>query len=407
MSTRLTLQHYFVFSSAGMRAVAVSLSGVILSLHLASLSLNASQIALCIFLGLAGCSCGTFFAAFFADRLGRRKSLFILSLLMAGGGIIFVFSSEFVWLSAGIFFGMVNAMGRDRGWGMTVDQSILAKISKDKDRTQVFAYYHLCADIGNAAGALLAFLPAFFRNALELKTITSYELTWAIYALICISAGLLIFGLSPNVENPRSDSNTGNPIPFLSPESRPRVFKFALLSGMDSFGGGFLSTALISYWFFRQFGVDEGFLGPLFFIVRIANGLSHLGAAWLAKRIGLINTMVFTHLPSSLLLMAVPFMPNLAMAALFFLLREILVEMDAPTRQSYIHAIVHESERTLASGAANLSRSAAWALGALGTTPVLKSLAFSAPLFVGTSLKILYDLLMFFSFRQLRPPEEK
>lgn len=401
MSSKISLQHISVFLSAAMRAVAVSLSSVILSLHLANLKLGAPQIALCIFLGLAGCSCGTFFAAFFADRFGRRKSLLLLACMMTGGGMVFVFCREFLWIGAGIFLGMVNAMGRDRGWGMTVDQAILARITSNENRTQVFAYYHLCADIGNALGALFAFLPAFFRNAFMMNAAASYQITWGIYSVVCLSAGFFILALSSSVEMPSLNLTKS-----LSSETRPRVAKFAMLSGMDSFGGGFLSTALISYWFFRQFGVDESFLGPLFFVVRIANGLSHLGAAWLARRIGLINTMVFTHLPSSLLLMTVPFMPNLATATLLFLLREMLVEMDAPTRQSYIHAIVPEGERTLASGMANLSRSMAWAFGSLAAAPVLKSLALSAPIFFGTGLKVIYDLLMYRSFRHLKPPEE-
>ncbi len=184
------------------------------------------------------------------------------------------------------------------------------------------------------------------------------------------------------------------------------VARFAALSGLDSLGGGFLTTALISYWFFQRFGADESFLGPLFFAVRVLNGLSHLGAAYLARKIGLVNTMVFTHLPSSLLLMAVPFAPSLTVAVLLFLLREGLVEMDVPTRQSYLMAVVGEEERTKAAGITNLVRGAAWAVAPVMAGSLMKTLSLSAPLFIGSGLKIGYDLLLYRTFRKLKPPEE-
>jgi MFS family permease len=148
-------------------------------------------------------------------------------------------------------------------------------------------------------------------------------------------------------------------------------------------------------------------LGPLFFAVRVLNGLSHLGAAFLARRIGLVNTMVFTHLPSSLLLMAVPFAPSLTVAVLLFLVREGLVEMDVPTRQSYLLAVVAEEERTKAAGITNLVRGAAWAVAPVVAGTLMKTLSLSAPLFIGSGLKIAYDLLLYRAFRKLKPPEER
>ena len=185
------------------------------------------------------------------------------------------------------------------------------------------------------------------------------------------------------------------------------MIKFAALSGLDSLGGGFLTTALLSYWFFKRFGVNESLLGPLFFCVRILNGLSHLGAAWLARRIGLVNTMVFTHIPSSFLLMTVPFAPNLPLAITLFLLRESLVEMDVPTRQSYIVAVVREEERTQAAGITNLTRSISWAVAPMAGGSLMGAVSLSAPLLLAPALKITYDLLLFRAFRHIRPPEEK
>jgi len=215
-------------------------------------------------------------------------------------------------------------------------------------------------------------------------------------------AGLLALRFSRSVEF--VGVRTRRP---LSRESRPVVAKFAALQALDSLGGGFLTSALVGYWFFKRFGVTEALLGPLFFAVRILNGLSHLGAAWLAERIGLVNTMVWTHLPSSVLLMTVPIAPNLGIAITLFLIREALVEMDVPTRQSYLVAVVRDEERTRAAGIANLTRSVAWAVAPSVAGPLMQSVSMSAPLLIGPGLKIVYDLLLYRAFRHLKPPEER
>lgn len=175
---------------------------------------------------------------------------------------------------------------------------------------------------------------------------------------------------------------------------------------MDSFGGGFLTDALIAYWFFRRFGVAEQQLGLLFSVVHLLNATSYPVAAWLARRIGLVNTMVFTHLPSSILLIAVPFAPSFKLAVALFLAREALVEMDVPTRQSYVLSLVRPAERTFASGVTNLTRNLSWATASIVAGVVMQYLGFSAPLFVGGGLKIGYDLLLFRAFRQVKAPEE-
>jgi predicted MFS family arabinose efflux permease len=185
------------------------------------------------------------------------------------------------------------------------------------------------------------------------------------------------------------------------------IRRLALLFGLDSIGGGFLNSALISYWFFRQYGTSEATLALLFFSARVLNALSHLAAAWLAKRIGLLNTMVWTHLPSSLFLIAAPASPNAAIAAALFLAREALVEMDVPTRQSYVMAVVKPNERTFASGVTNVTRNVAWAVGPSVAGVVMQHVALAGPLLIGGVLKIGYDLLLYRAFRQIRPPEEK
>ncbi|HXV73682.1 MAG TPA: MFS transporter [Sphingomonadales bacterium] len=195
-------------------------------------------------------------------------------------------------------------------------------------------------------------------------------------------------------------------LPNVSRESRSRVAKLAALTGMDSLGGGFLTGALVSYWFFHRFGLGEEWLGGIFAAARILNAVSHLAAAWLARKIGLLNTMVFTHIPSSVFLILVPFAPDLGWAVALFLAREGLVEMDVPTRQSYILAVVQPEERAFASGMTTLTRNVAYAAAPGLAGLAMRFLSVSTPLFLGGGIKILYDLLLYRSFRRVRPPEE-
>jgi predicted MFS family arabinose efflux permease len=193
----------------------------------------------------------------------------------------------------------------------------------------------------------------------------------------------------------------------IAPNSKKIVAKLTALFSLDAFGGGFLTDALVAYWFFRRFGIGEESLGLVFFAVHVLNAASHLGAAWLAGHIGLVRTMVFTHLPSSLFLIAVPFAPSFKVAIMLFLCREALVEMDVPTRQSYVAAVVLPNERTFANGLTNLARNVFWAVGSSVAGLVMQNLAFSVPLVIGGGMKVTYDVALYRAFRKLRPPEER
>ncbi len=402
MPFSLTRDRFLIFGTAGLRAMAVGLSGVILALYLASQGLQVGMIGLAISLGLAGCAFGTFVVTYTADRWGRRRTLVILTGLMALGGVLLIWTHRPFAIMAAAFVGMLNGMGRDRGAGLTIEQTILPRTAPASQRTTVFAWYNLVIDAGHALGSLLGGLPALLRLHAGVAPLDSYRWTWGCYSVICLAAGCCAWRLSRDVEF----DGRATPPP-LSPSSRRIVTKFAALSGLDSLGGGFLTTALLSYWFFRRFGVDEAFLGPLFFTVRVLNGVSHLGAAWLAKRIGLVNTMVWTHVPSSLLLLTVPIAPTLTVAIILFLIREALVEMDVPARQSYIVAVVRDEERMRAAGISNLTRGIAWAVAPAVAGELMRDVALSAPLVIGPGLKIAYDLLLYRAFRHLKPSEEQ
>jgi MFS family permease len=307
---------------------------------------------------------------------------------------------------------MINGLGRDRGPSYALEQALLPETTTPERRTFVLAWYGLTLDIGLALGSLLAGVPVFLRGRWGWPQESAYQAAWILSAALALLAAMISATLSSRVElaSDRAQQATGKGrwrlYPNIAPESKRRIAGLAALTGMDSLGGGFLTSALVSYWFFRRFGIGEAWLGPLFFGARLANAGSHLVAAWLARRIGLLNTMVFTHLPSSLFLLAVPFAPGAGWAVALFLAREALVEMDVPTRQSYILAVVPPGERAFASGMTTLTRNVAYAVAPFGAGWAMSGLALASPLFLGAGTKILYDFLLYFSFRRIKPPEE-
>jgi hypothetical protein len=301
---------------------------------------------------------------------------------------------------------MLNGMGTDRSTAFAVEQAVIPGLVADRSRTWTLSWYNVVLDGSGALGALAGVLPVAIQNWTGTGLLPAYRWVFFFYtALNLVSATLYLF-LDSHVESSSAPelAQAGSRI---SPATKRIVGRISALFALDSAGGGFLADALLAYWFFHRFGVNETGLGLLFFVVRLLNGVSHLGAAWLAKRIGLVRTMVFTHLPSSLFLLAVPLAPTFELAAVLLLMREALVEMDVPTRQSYVAAVVQPHERVYASGVTNLTRTGAWAITASAAGALMQHVAFSAPLFLGGTMKVLYDVLLYRSFRHLQPPEEK
>jgi len=395
----------FINAAGFLRSFGVGLMGVVLGIYLFRIGLSSLAIGLVIAAGLAGAALATIIVSFAADRLGRKRFLVVLSLLSAVGGLALAVSPTLPVLLSMAFVGMLNGTGTDRSASFALDQAVVPGLVPDVKRTWSLAWYNVLLDGGGALGALGAGIPIMLQHRLAFSLLSSYRALFLGYSGLCLMVAVLYLLLSPAVEvadSPPTTKFTNR----IEPETRRIVTKLTALFAVDAFGGGFLTDALVSYWFFRRFGVAEHDLGLVFFAVHILNACSHLGAAWLARRIGLVNTMVFTHLPSSLLLMAVPFAPSLRWALLFFLCREALVEMDVPTRQSYVAAMVKPSERSFASGITNLARNIFWAVGSGVAGFLMQALTFSAPLLIGGGTKITYDLLLYRSFRRLRPPEE-
>jgi MFS family permease len=398
---RMDRDRGWLYFAVFVRSLATGMIGVLLGIYLSELHLGVDAIGIIVSVGLGGAALATLLATLYADRAGHRKTLMLIALASFAGAVLLIVSTHILAIGVAALVGMVNGMGRDRGAALVVEQAALPATASDRERTMVFAKYNVLQDIGHALGSLLAALPSVLQQN-GMAGIAAFQVPLAIYAALSLLPLLAYWRLSSTIEAPHVSRTI-----TISSESRSILWKISALFAIDSVAGGFLTTALLSYFFHERFGVGVEAIGLLFFVARVANAGSHLAAAWLAKRIGLVNTMVFTHIPSSLLLATVPFMPTFPIAAALFLLREGLVEMDVPTRQSYVMAVVRPEERAFASGVTHLVRLGGWAIapGIAGLLMAGGSLA--VPLFVGAGMKIVYDLVLWRAFRNQRPPEER
>jgi MFS family permease len=398
MTERPSIDRTLLYAGAFLRALAVGMVSVLVGLHLAGIGFAAGTIGMVVSAGLAGNAFAALLVTWRGDQVGRRAALLLLAALASGGGLVVAFGSNAAVIGVAAFLGMLNGMGRDRGASLIIDQVILPGTAGHDARTRIFAVYNVVQDIGHALGGLLAGLPVLLQRA---AGITSFRASVAAYAALLALSALLYLRLSPRVEATHRGSH-----PPLSPASRRTLWRIASLFAFDSLAGGFLTSALLSLYFHERFGAGPATLGGLFFGARLMNAASHLGAAWLAKRIGLVNTMVFTHIPSSLLLVTVAWAPSFAVASVLFLLREGLVEMDVPTRQSYVMAIFRPEERTFASGVTHLVRMGAWSVAPSFAGLMMQGMSMTTPLVIGAAMKIGYDLALWYAFRHQRPPEE-
>jgi len=391
-----------LLTAAGfVRATNTSVVGITLGVHLGRLGLHGAPLGAVISAGLGGAALAAIGATLFADRVGKRRFLLGLTGLSVLGTLLFAISRSPLSLAAAAFVGMLNGMGKDRGAALIVEQAAIPSTTTDAGRTRAIATYTMLQDLGHALGAVLAGVPAWLAASTGALSQVDHDATFLACAAASALSLVLYARVGRSIEMPVAPARVR-----ISPASRKILTRISALFAVDSLAGGFLTTAMMSYFFFERFGVHEGTIGLLFFGARLMNAASHLGAAFLASRIGLVNTMVFTHIPSSLLLMTVAWAPNFPVAAALFLLREGLVEMDVPTRQSYVLAVVAPEERTFASGITNLVRVSAWAVAPAFAGALMTGDSMHLPLVVGGAMKIVYDVLLYRAFRNLRPPEE-
>ena len=389
-----------LYAAAFLRALGVGLMAVLIGLYAARLGMSAAQIGVILSCALWGAALAALLTLVFGTRVHERTLLVTLCAMPALGAAAFLLADEFVLLSIAAFAGMFNVHGRDRGAIPILEQAIFPATTDHAGRTRVFAWYNVLLDSGYAAGGLLAALPALLETS-GLSALAAMRGSLALFCVLYTAAALLYSRL------PRHVSGTA-PVTLaqLSPRSRPIVGKISFLFLIDAFGGGFVGSALLAYFFAERFGATAAQVAILFAIGRVLSAVSHLVAAWLAKRIGLLNTRVFTHIPTNLFLFTIVAVDDFAWAAFFFLLREALNEMDVPTRQSYVMAVVEPSERLAASGITSLVRSCGWALAPMIAGVMMQGMGLGVPLIVAGVLKLLYDLFLWREFRRVKPPEE-
>ena len=403
----LTADARLLFASRFIRLLAYGALSVVLVFYLVGLGLSESQTGLLLTLTLAGDTLVSLVLTTQADRLGRRRMLLAGAILMVAAGLAFAFTSNFVLLVIAGTIGVISPSGNEVGPFLPIEQAALAQVVPDRDRTDVFAWYTLSGSLATAFGALGA---GTLTQALQQTTsspVGSYRTIVILYACAGVALAALFAVVSPAAEV--AGRAIASPAPTTLQglaglgRSQRIVLKLSALFALDSFGGGFVIQSLAAYWFYLRFGVEPRTLGALFFGANVLAGFSALVASRIANRIGLLNTMVVTHLPSNVLLILVPLMPTLPLAAAVLLARFSISQMDVPTRQSYTMAVVAPEERSAAAGITGVARTLGAALSPMIAGALLARPAWiDIPFYLAGGLKIAYDVLLFRAFRATR-----
>jgi MFS family permease len=401
MRLPLSRNGWLLFATCGVRSFAYGFLSVVLGLYLDAIGLTTTAIGWIFTAALAGGAVMTIVITAAADRLGRRVLLILGALLMAIAGWVFAVSNNPVFLTVAAIFGTISPSGKEVGAFLSIEQAILPQTSEDQYRTAVFSAYNLIGSLCGALGALAVGLPSLF----SLPQITGYRFLVSGYA-ICAVVMMILFGLlSPTIEAKAEACSSRRKIGVQ--RSRSVVGKLAGLFALDAFAGGFIVQSIVAYWFYLRYKTDLNALGGIFFGTNLLAALSFVAAPTIARRFGLLNTMVFTHLPSNILILLVPLMPKLELAVVMLLVRNLLSQLDVPTRQSYTMAVVDPDERAAAAGILSVARNAGAAAAPLFTGAVLAVPSMGLPFLLAGGLKIIYDLWVFAVFRKVKPPEEQ
>lgn len=396
---KLTRDGWLLFATRCARMFAYGLLSVVLMLYLVEVGLRAWEIGLLFSLTLAGDTVISLWLTTTADRLGRRRTLIIGSVLMVFAGITFISTGSFLILLIAATVGVISPSGSEIGPFLSVEQAALSHIVSDERRTDVFAWYNLAGSFSTALGALAGGMIAESAQHFGLIGAAAYRPVLLAYAGLGVAL-IAGFGLMTSAVEATIDDSRPPPRSLLGlHESRSTVFKLSLLFALDAFGGGFVIQSIIAYWFHIRFQLDPAMLGTIFLCANLLAGVSALAAGWMARRIGLVNTMVFTHLPSNVLLILVPLMPNVYLAISLLLLRFSISQMDVPTRQAYTMAVVRPDERSAAAGVTAVARSVGASISPMLATVFVGSAGMmSLPFFVAGGLKIVYDVLLYRAF---------
>ena len=400
-----------ILTMRGLRSLDYGMLAVLLGVALSSEGFSPVAIGILITVSLAGDMVGTYVIGITADSWGRRRTLALLALLMAGTGVIFGLTTFYPLLLVAAFFGTLGITASETAPFLPIDQSMIAQITKSERRTAIFARYNLVASFSVAVGALSAGLPGFLA-LLGVPLTSGLRLMFGVYATLALIVAGLSLRLSRNVEAARrapvqAKSAWQRLVPPLG-RSRGIIMGLAGLFCVDALAGGLVVQSLMVLFFHLRFGVSLVWLSALFFGANLLSAFSFLAAVPLARRFGLLNTMVFTHLPSNVLLILIAFAPTFLVASALLLLRQLLSQMDVPTRQAYTMAVVASEERTPAASVTSLARSVGSA-----TSPVFAGLLLQGPLSIlglpfilAGMLKSAYDLTLWFIFRRVHLKEE-
>jgi MFS family permease len=398
---KLPLDARLLFAARIVRLFAYGFVAVVLVLYLSAIGLDDHRIGLLLSLTLAGDVVVSLFLTTRADALGRKRTLLVGALLMIGAAVVFAITRDFTLLVLAATIGVISPSGNEVGPFLAVEQVALAQAAHGRDRTSLFAWYNLAGSFATAAGSLAGGFLAGRMLSHGFGAVASYRSAIIAYAILGGILAMVFAGVSSAIESERPATPVRSL--FRVQQSRSIVTRLSALFALDSFAGGLVVQSIVAYWFFRRFGLSPAALGTLFFGANLAAGVSALTAARIAKRFGLLNTMVFTHLPSNILLILIPLMPTLPLAITVLLLRFSISQMDVPTRQAFVIAAVAPSERTAAAGITGVARTTGAALAPVIAMPLIASLTHSwVPFIAAGALKIVYDLALLRSCRGVK-----
>src|ERR1700730_15549874 len=407
--TALNRDAWLLFLTRFARLFAYGLISVVLVFYLVGLGLSESQTGLLLTLTLVGDTAISLFLTTKADPVGPRRMLIVGALLMAAAGLVFALTKNFLWLVIAGTIGVISPSGNEVGPFLSIEQAALSHVVGDRTRTEVFAWYTLAGSFATALGALVGGTLSHTLQKTTMSQVNGYRAVVVLYGMLGLVLAVFFTRVSRDAEvSPSEPRKAGGLVRLFGiHKSRHVVAKLSSLFALDAFAGGFVVQSFAAYWFYLRFGVNPATLGVIFFWANILSGLSALFASRLASRIGLVKTMVFTHLPSNILLILVPLMPTLSLAVLVLLVRFSISQMDVPTRQSYLMAVVSPEERAAAAGITGVARTTGAAISPLfvGFMFARPSLI-NAPFFIAGTLKIIYDLMLYKDFVATQPPEE-
>jgi len=392
-----------LFGTRSVRMFAYGFLSVVLVLYLKAIGLGEGQIGFLLTMTLLGDTVISLWITTAADRIGRKRMLILGALLMALAGGVFAVTRNFLLLVTIATIGVLSPSDKDVGPFLSIEQAALAQTIPGKKRTAVFAWYNLVGSVAAALGALVGGFSCQHFLRVGLTGAAVFRPLVVAYCIVGLILAMSFAGLSDAAEaSKKSEAHQSSWLGLH--QSRGVILRLSALFALDAFGGGFILQSIVAYWFYLRFHLEPAVLGSIFFVANLLAAVSALGAAALARQFGLINTMVFTHLPSNVLLLLVPLMPNLPLAVGLLLLRFSISQMDVPTRQSFTMAVVHEDERSAAAGVTTVARSIGAAVSptlagyCLGNPEMI-----SMPFFIAGGAKIVYDLWLYRAFVSLKP----